>query len=418
MSTPWKYFLLLTLLSLFTEGFFSMMEMACVSFDKIRLQFYLKKGKRSARIINYLLEKPSNLFGVTLLGVNISLQVGSECARRFYLALGLSPDFAPLTQTILVLIFAEGVPLFAGRRYAEHVAMLGSPIIYIFSWLFKPIILVIECISYLINRLIGAKIKSPLNITLEEFQKVLEEHEEDSQPSNSEEEDNDFRSCVANIVSLKGMVAKDVMVPLEKIEPQPLSSKVGRIRRNLSRYTTFVPIYSDHFTDIQAFFYPRDILRLGDEAKIDAHCKQPWRITENSQIIHILEQFRRNNQSVAVVIDHSGHAVGFLTLDAIIDVILGRGGESAEEALALVPHHTRIINRTFSGSVKIARLNELFALGLKPEDQDETLEEFFIREVGPSPSVGAEMHVGALELRLVVDPLLGGPRRITIRTIV
>jgi len=110
-----------------------MVEMACVSFNKVRLHYYVNQGNRRAIWLNYLLQHPFRLFGTTLIGVNVAMVVGSECSREFHSALGLSPDLAPLSQVIIVVIFAELAPMFAARHYAEHVAMLGAPPIVRFS---------------------------------------------------------------------------------------------------------------------------------------------------------------------------------------------------------------------------------------------------------------------------------------------
>lgn len=392
-----------------------MMEMACVSFDKVRLQFYVKKGKRRAKIINQLLEKPATLFGVTLLGVNISLQVGSECARRFYLALGLSPDFAPLTQTIVVLLFAEGVPLFAGRRYAEHVAMLGAPIIYFFSLLFWPLIMVIEQITRFVNWLIRVKARSPLEITLEEFQKVLEEHEEGSRPAFSEE-DRAFKTCVANIFSLKGKVAKDLMETIAKVRSLEASSKVGKARRLLSSsYSTFIPVYKLHLHDIVAIIYPRDLLRLDDEAKIEAHWKAPWMIAENSPLLDILAQFRQNSQSVGVVLNAVGETIGFLTLDGIIDVILGLTESTEGEKEVLLPYHDLLIERSFPGKTKVAMFYKQLGPSLQRKD-GQTLEELLEELQGGTLIIDSPVRMGSLELTLVSDPIIG-QRKIYVKTL-
>lgn len=69
----WKFFFFLTLLCLVVQGFFSMTEMACVSFNKVRLQYYVSKKKKSALWLNYLLNHPALLFGATLIGVNTAL---------------------------------------------------------------------------------------------------------------------------------------------------------------------------------------------------------------------------------------------------------------------------------------------------------------------------------------------------------
>ncbi len=160
------------------QGFFAMVEMACVSFNKVRLQYYVSKENKRALWLSYLLHHPALLFGTTLIGVNTALVVGSECARRFYDSLGFSPDWAPLSQIIIVLIFAEIAPMFAGRRYAEHVAMLGIPILFFFSILLRPVIWLLDLLCRAINRLIGKSVPAGIYLSREELQNIIEEREE------------------------------------------------------------------------------------------------------------------------------------------------------------------------------------------------------------------------------------------------
>ncbi|MCB1181584.1 MAG: DUF21 domain-containing protein, partial [Chlamydiia bacterium] len=155
---PFPFFwLMLTFFCILTQGFFSMMEMASVSFNRVRLQYYVALKIRRAIWLKSLLDRPSRLFANVILGVNISLQIGSQSSREFYSALGLNPDLAPLTQVFLVVILAELCPLFAARKYAEHVVMLGMPILYGIHILFKPIIWFISQITSFISFLIGSK---------------------------------------------------------------------------------------------------------------------------------------------------------------------------------------------------------------------------------------------------------------------
>src|SRR3990167_4141710 len=124
MDSPLGW-LILTFLCIALQSLFAMLEMASVSFNKMRLQYYVTKGNRCAQMLASLLQNPSRLFGTTLLIVNFAMQVGSECSRRYYGSMGINPNWAPLTQVFLVLVFAELSPLLAARNYAENVIMLG-----------------------------------------------------------------------------------------------------------------------------------------------------------------------------------------------------------------------------------------------------------------------------------------------------
>ena len=125
METNALTWLILTFIFLIIQASYSMLEMAAVSFDKARLQYYADQGKRQARWLHFLLEKPARLFGTTLVAVNTALQIGSECSRKFYMSLDLSADLAPLSQIVLVVVFAELAPMLAARKHSEHVVMLG-----------------------------------------------------------------------------------------------------------------------------------------------------------------------------------------------------------------------------------------------------------------------------------------------------
>lgn len=416
MGDSTLFFVLLTLFCIVFQGFFAMMEMACVSFDKIRLQYNVKNGDKRSILLNKLLENPTYLFGVTLFGVNTFLQLGSEASRRFYLSVGLSPDIAPVTQVVLVLLFAEIVPMFAGRRYAQNIALLGVPILYFLSVIFRPIIILFDLLTTFCTRLFSAEERSPLSITLGEFQQVLQDREEGERAPKHDESDEDFRTNISSIFSLKEKQVRQLMQPLSSAQIVSSSSKVGKVKRLLAkRYASFIPIYHEHLHDIVAILYPRDLLRLEDAALVQPHWKTPWFITEASSIFDILTQFRSNNQSVAVVLNSDGHAVGFLTLDRIVDEILGVSDnwDSLEDT---APHiHDVMINRSFSGDMKVAIFNELNDVFLDFEEE-ETLEERFERELGQVPSKGSSVRIGRFELTLLSDALIG-ERKLHVKTL-
>ena len=177
MTHSWQFFLAIVIICLVVQGFFAMVEMASVSFNKVRLQYYVSKNNRRAIWLNDLLQHPGRLFGTALICINTALQVGSEASRRLYDALNLNPDLSPLTQVFVVLIFAEIAPLFAGRRYAEHAAMIGVPILYGISFVLRPVIWLFDGFCRIIHRLIGSSEKAGLYLSREELQKILEENE-------------------------------------------------------------------------------------------------------------------------------------------------------------------------------------------------------------------------------------------------
>ncbi|MBI2810756.1 MAG: HlyC/CorC family transporter [Candidatus Melainabacteria bacterium] len=390
-----------------------MVEMACVSFNKVRLQYYVSKGNKRAQWLSYLLHHPALLFGTTLIGVNTSLVVGSECARRFYDSLGVSPDWAPLSQIFLVIIFAEIAPMFAGRRYAEHVAMLGIPILFFFSIVLRPIIWLLDLLCRGVSRLIGKPVAAGVYLSREELQNVIEEREE---TLTSEPPKQEFNTVIANIFTLKNRTAKDLMQPLTHVPLVPSFCTVAEMREVVhDRHTPYLPIYHRNPQNIVAIAYPRDLLRLSGNKRIKEYARQPWFITEQSSILQILRQFRRNNQSLAVVLNDKGLATGILTLDEVIDEIFGRSDEwmSFEE---MVPRAYHIhVDRSFPGDTRLEDFNKEFNVRLAFEDA-ETLEELMTKAIGHPPSRGESVRVDQFELTVEEASLLGA-KEILVRTV-
>ncbi len=339
MMVTWKMLLLLTVLCLVVQAFFAMIEMACVSFNKVRLEYFVSKGKRRAIWLSRLIARPSLLFGASMLGVNTAMLLGSECARRLYNSFGLSPDWAALSQTILVVVFAEIAPMFAGRRFAEHAAMIGTPILYIFSLLARPLIWCFNALSSFVNRLMRAPRDVELFLSREELQKALEERDDTIAVG---PEPKEFDAVVTNIFSLKNKSAAELMQPIAGVPLVNSSSTVQEMRALLSsQQLAFLPIYNRNPNNIVAVAYPRDYLRAEDSLRIRELARPPWFIVQTTSILEILKQFRRNSQIMAIVLDIAGQAVGILTLDEIIDEIFGQ--TDAWLSLASTPDLPRLV---------------------------------------------------------------------------
>ncbi len=408
--SDWKFYLILTIIFLFTQGLFAMLEMAAVSFNKVRLEYWVSQKKRRAIWLSYLLARPTMLFGATLIGVNASLQLGSECSRRFYDALGLNPDWAPLTQIFVVLIFAELAPLFAGRRYAEHVAMLGVPILYVTSAILRPFIWLFDLLCQGINKLLGSTVREGLYLSREDLQHMFQQREEGFRSSK------EINTIAENIFALKGKVASDIMSALTEVQMVPSFCTIGELRTLLSyQYSPFLPIYERDPRQVLGIAYPRDLLRITEEKKVRDHARPAWFITESSSILQILKQFRRNNQSIAVVLNQAGLACGFLTLDHIIDAIFGKqdNWQSFEGILPRM-HHV-IVDKTFPGDMHIKDFNRKYHVHLDPMDAT-TLEELLHKKLGHRIEKGETVHVDQFELTVEEAPLRG-PAKISIRTV-
>jgi CBS domain containing-hemolysin-like protein len=389
----------LNLISIAVLAFYSMMEMACVSFNKVRLQYYVSKNIKQAVWLNYLLENPSRLFGTTLIGVNIALFTGSECARQFYSSLGIDPDWAPLTQVILVVIFGELAPMFAARRFPEHMAMLGVPLIYLSAKIMTPFLWFLGGISKLCNLIIGGKEhESDIFLTQEELQKILEEQDEDYKGEHI-----DLNTIASNIFEARKKIARDIMQPLNTVPNVPVNTTVGMVRSILGNSTAnYALTYHQEPNHVVGIALPRDLVRAPDNRKIRDYSRPPWFVTEQTLLIQILNQFRSNNQHVAIILDFQGNAAGLINLDDIMEEIVGK---TEFRAPTVKKKRRLVVDVTFPADYTVGEFNKKFHTVLDAQEQL-TLVELMEEKLGHRPAQGESVVVGSFELEVKEASLL------------
>ncbi len=377
-----------TLLAVLIQGFFALFEMSAVSFNRIRLQYYVSRKKRRAAWLSYLIRRPSRLFGTTLIGINTALQFGSECARRFYESAHLDADFAPLTQVVIVLIFGELAPMFAARRHSEQIAMSLVPIVMAVSKVLTPITWAFEMISNFIHSLLAKPNEAPLFLSREEVKGAFEERQSG---------DEEFNALVNSIFHMRNLTAGQLMLPVAQAQIFSSEATVQEVRQMLMRrYTPVLPMYKKNKEEIIAVAHARSLLRLQDKDKIWPCARSPWFVTQNTPILQLLDQFRQNNQNVAVILNQSGKTIGILTLDQIVDSMFGKQELTSQDRVDTAP----VIERTLSGSMTVAEFNRQFEADLEG-DPSISLSVLIESELDHAPVRGESIRLGGYEFTVV-----------------
>lgn len=398
MSQATIWWLFFNGLSILILAFYSMMEMACVSFNKVRLHYYVHKGNKRAEWLSYLLHHPFRLFGTTLIGVNVAMVVGSECAREFHSSIGLSPDLAPLTQVFLVVIFGELAPMFAARHYAEHVAMLGVPLVYASARLLTPALWLIGWISRLANYFVKGKTEQGnIFLSQEELQKILEEHGEES----GRRETQDFNVITQNIFRLRHRTADQILLPLHVFPRLPSNATIAQMKNLIKKtHADFVLIYYQDYTHIVGIAFPRDLVRSPDTRRIRDYTKQPWFVTQTTPLTQILHQFQRNNQSLAIILDQHGQAKGVITLNDLLSEIFGETKVTTSKDKSPF-----ILERSFSAELTVKEFYEQFEVQLD-EDETLTLSDLMEKKLGHIPELGETIFIDPFEISAKETSLL------------
>lgn len=392
------FWLSLNVLSIAVLAFYSMEEMAAVSFNRLRLQFYISQGNRRASWLGSLLQNPSELFTTTLIGVNVATFFGSECARKFHEAIGLSPDIAPLSQIILVIIFGELAPMFAARRYAEHVALMGVPVIYFSAKLLSPVIWLLGFITRFTSKLLGSHPSHPqLFLTQDELKKMFEDQDDDYTPTQKDSRDIPITS---NIFNLREKRAKDAMTPLNSKTVISSTETVQQVREQELFDHKYLVVYQGSLNKIIGIVYIKDLIRAPAHKKLKSFCSPPWFVSSTTPLIQIIKHFRRHSENIAIVLDDSGFAIGYLTFEDILEEIFGKTGLGGISKTALV------IDRVVDGDISLGALQRELGVNLEGEPS-ETLSDWMTRKMEHAPAAGETLVISPYELTIEETSLLG-----------
>lgn len=398
-------FLALTIICLVVQAFFAMMEMAIVSLNRVRLQYYLVEGDKRALWISRMLQDPTRLFATTLIGVNTALQIGSECSRQFYISMDLDPDLAPLTQIVIVLIFAELAPLFAARRHSESVSMIGIAPLYLLSILMAPFTFLLGRGIQLLDQLFGKEKRHAPFISKEELQKAIESLDE----KHVSVEEEDFNHLVHSIFSLKAKTPRDFMTPLDQVLMIPTGTKIRDLKRLLrDQNIEHLPVYYHQRHTIVGIVSTRNLLKSNDDSKCDAYMTDGWFVLESESVFKVIDQFKKNGQPLAIIVNSAGMSLGVVHLDQILQSMF-----LEEKGIQNIAHV--MIDRSFDVHADINKLNQQFDLDL-PLDYGDTLLELLEGVLGKSAANKDSVRMKNVEITMYQGEFMG-ETKVHIRTI-
>ncbi len=377
---------------LILSGFFSGSETALTAVSKHVMYQMEQNGDKRAITVNALHEDKERLIGAILLGNNLVNILASALATSLLIEMfgDNGVVYATIVMTALVLIFSEILPKTYAIRNANRMALLVAPII-------KPIIAVLAPITLTINAIVrqvliligaGSSAEESREAAEEELRGAIELHDGD-EPSVKQERDM-LRSVleltevqVEEIMThRRNVVAIDISLPSEEIVRQVLESPYTRI-----------PLWKDDPENIVGVLHAkallREMMRLGGDAKevdIVEISTAPWFIPEQTLLLDQLQAFRHRREHFALVIDEYGSNMGVVTLEDIIEEIVGDIDDEHDVEVTGVTSQTDG-SYQIDGSVTIRDLNREYEWDL-PDEEASTIAGLILHESRRIPEVG------------------------------
>jgi Mg2+/Co2+ transporter CorB len=393
-------FLCLTL-----SAFFSGSETALTASSRARMHRLEKHGNREARIVNALLAMRERMIGAILLGNNAVNILASALATGLLLAWfgQAGVIYATIVMTVLVVVFSEVLPKTAAINAPDRIALaVARPMKWIVA-AFGPVLMGVEAMVRWILKFAGIRVG--------ENQSVLSAHEElrsavDLLHHEGGVEKLD-RDMFGGVLDLRELEVSDVMVHRTKMlmvrADDPPETIVNAV---LEAPVTRLPVWRDSPENIVGMLHAKDLLRAlqaadGDRAKVDieAIMTPPWFVPDTTPLYEQLRAFRRRKTHFAIVVDEYGVVMGHVTLEDILEEIVGDiTDEHDVDVPGVRPQPDGSVN--VDGGVPIRDLNRVMDWNL-PDEEATTIAGLVIHESQSIPEAGQSFTFHGFRFRVL-----------------
>jgi len=392
--------LLVGALCVLVQGFFSGSEICFVSADRARLRKRAADGDIGARLAEGFLENPQILLATTLVGTNLCLLVFSVTVALSLLGrdLGSSELLAIGIVTPMTLVFGEVVPKTLCQRYSDRlVTRLVYPL-RVASVFLRPLVWALAGVATVATRLVGSD-ENRAFVTRDEL--VLLIGADANLPS---EITKDEREMISNVLGFSEAEVVDVMVPLSEVTALPETTSLAEaITEVADKRHSRMPVYEGRVDNVVGILHAFDLLathRQGEAKVARDICRPASFVTENKPVADLLLELQGTGNQMAIVVDEYGGAVGIVTVEDILEEVVGEIEDEHDAGPAPVRQERPGVWRALA-KTSVARINDELGLGLPEGEEYESLGGLIIDRLKKIPDQGASVIVDGITLRVV-----------------
>ncbi len=388
-------------LLLLLSAFFSSSETALMSLNRYRLKHRARQGHRGSRLAETLLQRPDRLIGLILLGNNLVNISAASLTTIICLRLGGEAAIAIGTGllTLAVLIFAEVAPKTMAALHPERIALPASFVYYPMLKALYPIVWLVNLLANAVLMLFGVR-PSQIDgdaLSHEELRSVVQEA--------GALISRKYRRMLISILDLEKVTVDDVMVNRNAIVGLNLEDDLDDLVHQLqvSEHTR-MPVYTDNIDNIAGILHLRRVVQALRERTLTKDMlvellAEPYFVPEGTPLSTQLVQFQKHRRRIAMVVDEYGDLQGMVTLEDILEEIVGEFTTDPAVDEPEVRSDGRNVY-VVSGATHIRELNRLTEWRL-PTDGPKTLNGLIVERLESIPAVGTRLDVGDYVLEIL-----------------
>jgi len=400
---PLSYLLGILVLCIALSAFFSSTETALMSINRYRLRHLAREGSVSARAAERLLERPDQLIGMILICNNfvnsaaaalvtvIALSVGGEG----YAAIGVT------VFTVVLIIFGEVAPKTFGALYPERLALPSAVVYQVLLKLLFPVVWLTNLVANGVLRLLGVSHEkaSRTSLSSDELRTVVAEA--------STVIPHRHQRMLMSILDLERINVEDIMVPRNEISGIDVADEWDDVLERLrdSRHTR-IPCFEGSIDHLVGILHMKKVARLLARNELDreqlvalARAREPYYVPEGTSLNTQLLQFQRQRRRVAFVVDEYGDVQGLVTLEDLLEEIVGEF-TSDTSSLHKAVHKERGDTYVVSAAASLRTLNRKMGWTL-PTTGPRTLNGLIIEYLETIPEPGTSLRIGDYSLEIL-----------------
>lgn len=390
-DSGWRLLALVILLG--ASAFFSASETALMSLSKIRVRHMSEEGVKGIDLVHRLITQPGKLLGTILVGNNAVNVAASALATSLAIDhfKGSGIGIATAIMTILILVFSEITPKSLAAQHSEKVSLKVAGPLSILVYVLNPIVILFSYVSNGLIRLLGGSVSHTGSlITVEELRTVVTLSQEQGVLKAEEEK------MIHNVFDFTHLQIKDAM--LQRTDIVALNANITyehlvslTKEEQFSRY----PVYRDTVDHIIGILNVKDLVfleEIRENFKIEDYLREAFFFYEFNNITAVFKEMKRKRAHMAIVIDEYGGTAGIVTLEDLIEKIVGDIDDEYDDYIDDIQS---IKENEFlvAGSTRIEVANEMMGLNLESEDFD-SVGGFLIGQLGRLPIQGERVLYG------------------------
>lgn len=386
------------------SGYFSGSETGMMSINRYKLRHQAKHGHRGARRVSYLLDRPDRLIGLILIGNNLVNIAASAIATiiglRLYGDYGIA--IATVTLTLIILIFAEVTPKTIAALHPERVSFPSSLVLKPLLRVFYPLVVALNFITNNMMRAMGINPtrKGKESLTSDELRTIV--HEAGPLiPARHQD-------MLLSILELEEVTVDDIMIPRNEIQSMDINQDWQVLMKELLHMRhTLILLYRGEIDDAIGFLHAREMMQViaryqaePDKAALVRAAREIYFIPEGTPLSVQLVKFQQNRERIGLVVDEYGDIQGLVTLEDILEEIVGDFTTSITDEPAHQPQQADDGSVIVPGTANLRELNRDLDLQF-PTDGPKTLNGLIVEHFDNIPEAPMSLRINGYVVEIV-----------------